>query len=293
MDVRFDHLGIAVKDIETALGFFRRTLPVKFVTEKSPDLSTDLNWCSFSVGSFKIVLIDAGHANSAVRRFVTQRGEGMHHVCLKTTHLDRLVARLETNGLRIVERRTTPDGRAMASVAPRHAHGVVFQLWQAPPAAVAEQPTPIPYRLRSGTVVQLYVDHISVAVRELEATLNFFRRQFPIHTVAETQPGYDGTFHFTGFFLDTCRIEVIAQDAQRPSGFVTRFLKRRGEGLHHLSIDVDRLDPLLEQLEADGVRIVDRASISEHWKTAFISPRSAHGVLIQFWQTPYFGHRQP
>jgi hypothetical protein len=52
-------------------------------------------------------------------------------------------------------------------------------------------------------------------------------------------------------------------------------------------IDVDRLDPLLAQLEADGVRIVDRHDFRNGRKTAFISPRSAHGVLIQFWQEPF------
>ena len=61
----------------------------------------------------------------------------------------------------------------------------------------------------------------------------------------------------------------------------------RGEGFHHISIDVDRLNPLLAQLEADGVRIVDRFDFSDDLKTAFISPRSAHGVLIQFWQQPW------
>jgi hypothetical protein len=60
-------------------------------------------------------------------------------------------------------------------------------------------------------------------------------------------------------------------------------------GFHHLSIDVDQLDPLMAQLEADGVRIVDKADIGGGWKTAFISPRSAHGVLIQFWQDPALG----
>ncbi len=293
IDLRVDHLGIAVQDIDTALGFFGSVLPITLETAKRTGCSGDFNWCSFLVGPFKVVLIEAAGADSFVRRFITKRGEGMHHVCLTTAHLDSLLAQLEAGGLRIADRRTTVDGSMTASIAPRSAHGVLFQLWQVAQAAAPERPQPISYRLRSGDVIQMYVDHLAMAVRDLETTLGFFCRHFPIRAIAETHPGYDGTFRFTSFFLDTCRIEVIAQDVQRPSGFVTRFLERRGEGLHHLSIDVDRLDPLLAQLEADGVRIVDRASISDHWKTAFISPRSAHGVLIQFWQTPYFGGREP
>jgi methylmalonyl-CoA epimerase len=175
-----------------------------------------------------------------------------------------------------------------ASISPRNAHGVLFQLWQAPQETEPDRPHVIPFRLRSGEVIQGYVDHISLAVHNLERALGFFRRCFSIGAVAEPHQGYDGTFVFTSFLLNNCKIEVIAQREDGPPGFVTRFLERRGEGLHHLSIDVDQLDPLLAQLEADGMRIVDRTDISDTWKTAFISPRSAHGVLIQFWQTPYF-----
>ena len=46
-------------------------------------------------------------------------------------------------------------------------------------------------------------------------------------------------------------------ESSRPGSFVERFLERRGEGIHHLSLEIDALDPLTERLEADGVRIVD------------------------------------
>lgn len=288
IDLRVDHLAIAVKDINTALGFFRRALPIEVETEKGLGSTGDFNWCRFSIGQFKIALIEAAHADSFVRRFIEKRGEGMHHVSLKTTQLEPLIERLATDGLRIVGQHTTKDGRLTASISPRSAHGVLFQIWQAPQETEPEGPHLIPFRLRSGEVIHLYVDHISLAVRNLETALGFFRRCFSIGVAGEPHQGYDGTFVFTSFLLNNCKIEVIAQGEHGPPGFVTRFLERRGEGLHHLSIDVDRLDPLLEQLEADGMRIVDRTNISDNWKTAFISPRSAHGVLIQFWQTPYF-----
>ena len=70
------------------------------------------------------------------------------------------------------------------------------------------------------------------------------------------------------------------------SSFVKSFLRKRGPGFHHLSIDVEELDPILEKMRSDGLRIVDEADLGNGYKTAFISPRSAHGVLIQFWQVP-------
>ena len=55
------------------------------------------------------------------------------------------------------------------------------------------------------------------------------------------------------------------------------------------TIDVDRVDLLVERLAADGVTLVAGAEIPGGRKTAFIHPRDAHGVLIQFWQEPEFG----
>ena len=60
----------------------------------------------------------------------------------------------------------------------------------------------------------------------------------------------------------------------RAGSFVDRFLATRGPGLHHWS------------LEAAGVRVVDKRELRNGQKTAFISPRSAYGVLIQLWETP-------
>jgi len=220
-----------------------------------------------------------------VRRFIDKRGEGLHHMSLEVTQLQPLLERLEADGIRIVDRCTAGDMTAFIS--PRSAHGVLMQFWQTPQITEPERPRTVRLRLRAGDVVHMRVDHVALAVRRIETTMDFFRRYFPVRFGRELHPGYDGTFFFTNFLLNAYKIELLAERPDQPPGFVSRFLERRGEGLHHISVDVDRLDPLLAQLEADGVRIVDRTDFSDEIKTAFISPRSAHGVLIQFWQTPF------
>lgn len=285
--MRVDHVSIAVKDIDAALGFFRNAFPIEMRVEKCPGYTDDFNWCDFYIGQFKLELIEAARPDSFVRRFIDKRGEGMHHISFEVGQLEPLLDRLQADGLRIVDRHQTQDGNMTAFISPRSAHGVLVQFWQVGHMTEPERPRSVPFRLRSGEVIKVRVDHVSMAVHNIETTLGFFRRYFPIRAAREPHPGYEGTFLLTNFLLNNYKIELIAQDESRSPGFVTRFLERRGEGLHHISVDVDRLDPLLAQLEGDGVRIVDRTDFSDEIKTAFISPRSAHGVLIQFWQTPH------
>jgi methylmalonyl-CoA/ethylmalonyl-CoA epimerase len=285
-DVRVDHVSVAVHDIDTALAFFRSCLPIEMRVQKRPGYTDDFNWCDFYVGQFKLELIEGTRPESFVRRFIDTRGEGLHHLSLKVDDLEPLLARLEADGIRIVDRFTGSEGQLTAFISPRSAHGVLIQFWQVPRMEEPERPRIVPFRLRSGETIQLSVDHVSMAVRSIDATLALYRRCFAIEGGDNKHPGYDGRFFLTTFLLNGYKLELIEEAAGGTAGFVSRFLARRGEGFHHISVDVDRLDPLIAQLEADGVRIVDKFDLGGGWKTAFISPRSAHGVLIQFWQDP-------
>ena len=289
MDMRVDHVSIAVNDIDTALRFFRNFLPIEMRMHKRQGYDDDFNWCDFYIGQFKLELIEARHPASFVRRFIDKRGEGLHHLSLEVTQLEPLIERLAADGVRIVDRFDGGDGDVTAFISPRSAHGVLVQFWNVDNIVAPERPHTVPFRLRTGETVLVHVNHVSMAVRSIDRTLDFYRRYFPIRAEHPKHPGYDGSFVLTTFTLNGYRIELIEPALGHEAGFVARFLDKRGEGFHHLSIDVNDLDPLLAQLEADGVRIVDRADIGGGWKTAFISPRSAHGVLIQFWQDPSLG----
>jgi len=70
---------------------------------------------------------------------------------------------------------------------------------------------------------------------------------------------------------------------------VARFLAERGEGFHHLAVHVDRLDPLVERLRDEGLRVIGEATIGGGRKTAFLHPKDGHGILLQFWQEPGLG----
>jgi len=283
-----DHVSIAVRDIDGALAFFQRHFPVVMGVPKQPGYVPEFNWCDFYIGRFKLELIESAETGSFVDRFLAKRGPGFHHWSLYTDRLEPLITRMEADGLRVVDKFDAGGGEVTAFLSPRSAYGVLVQFWQVGPTVVpAERPDVVSFQLRDGRPVRMRVDHVSIAVRDIEATLRFFETYFPFRQRRPPHPGWDGTFLVASFYVNDYKVELI-QGVPGRASFVERFIERRGEGLHHIAIDVDDLDAYAGQLEADGVRIVDRAALRNGIKTAFISPRSAFGTLIQLWQPPEF-----
>lgn len=278
-----DHVSIAVPHIDEAFAFFQRHFPIEMGVLKRPGYVPEFNWTDFYIGSFKLELIESSRADSFVERFLAKRGPGMHHWSFEATHLAPFLDRLQSDGLRIVDRFDLSDEFVTAFISPRSAHGVLLQFWQVPTLDATQRAAVVPFALHGGEQVQMRVDHVAIAVRDIDATLRFFERYFPFRLRRPAHTGWDGTFLVASFYINDYKVELIQPRPGR-DGFVQRFIERRGEGLHHLSIDIDQLDPYVAQLESAGVRVVDRQELRGGVKTAFISPRSAYGVLIQLWQ---------
>jgi methylmalonyl-CoA epimerase len=285
--LRVDHVSIAVQAIAPALDFFRRVLPIRMHQEPTPGYDGQFVWADFFVGDWKLELIESARPGSFVERFLARRGEGMHHLSIDVEQdaLDAYTAALEGEGLRIVERGDYGGGNKTAFISPRSTPGVLIQFWQVPGFRAQADDATDPIGVRDG--IRFRVDHVSFAVRSIDDTLAWFRRTFPIETRRAKHRGWDGTHNLASFWLAGTKMELL--EPVRPDGFVARFLDRRGEGFHHLAIDVDRLDVLAERLAADGIELVERAELGGGRRTGFIHPRDAHGMLVQFWEEPDFG----
>jgi methylmalonyl-CoA/ethylmalonyl-CoA epimerase len=177
--LRADHVAIAVPQIDDALAFFERHFPIDMGWKKTLGYSRDFHWCDFYIGPFKIELIEPLGGDSFVSRFLAKRGPGLHHWSFETVRIEALLARMEADGLRIVDRFEMGDEGLTAFLSPRSAHGVLIQFWKVPEIKEPERPSSGSYRLRSGEVVQMRVDHVAIAVRDIEATLGLFERYFP------------------------------------------------------------------------------------------------------------------
>ena len=129
-----------------------------------------------------------------------------------------------------------------------------------------------------------YVDHVGVAVRDLDVAMKLFQEVFQIPT-GEVRELPDQGVRATLLAVGQTRLELLEpMSVESP---VARFLERRGEGLHHLAFNVDNISEKLETLNRRGMELIDtepRPGLSG--TIAFIHPRSVHGILTELVQTP-------
>jgi LAO/AO transport system kinase len=128
--LRIDHLGIAVKSIDAALGFYAQQLGMEVaLRQRVPQ--EKVNVAMLPVGGPRIELLEATEADSVIGRFVGKRGEGLHHVALRVADLRAAVKRLKDGGARILnEPRKGAGGHEYVFVHPGSTGGVLLELIQ-------------------------------------------------------------------------------------------------------------------------------------------------------------------
>jgi methylmalonyl-CoA/ethylmalonyl-CoA epimerase len=127
------------------------------------------------------------------------------------------------------------------------------------------------------------LDHTAIAVRSIEAALPFYRDVLggdPQELSERPEKGFRAlTFRFPG----GGGVELIEPLGE--SSFLHTFLEKRGEGVHHLTFMVSDLRAAVAEARAAGLRVVDEDYADPTWQEAFISPRSAHGTIVQLAQS--------
>ena len=127
---RIDHLGIAVRSLETALQFYEQQLglPVS-LRETVPQERVKV--AMLPAGEPRIELLEATDPDSVIAKFIDKRGEGLHHVALKVPDLNATVERLKSAGARLLnDPRPGAGGHLYVFVHPSSTGGVLLELIQ-------------------------------------------------------------------------------------------------------------------------------------------------------------------
>ena len=121
--------------------------------------------------------------------------------------------------------------------------------------------------------------HIGVAVKSLEEATQLYRvlglEASPEEEVAEQK------VKLTMIGVGESRVELL--ESTDPEGPVGRFLAGKGEGIHHLALEVEDIEQALSQLKEAGLRLIDQTPRpgAHGTRVAFVHPKSAQGVLLE------------
>ena len=128
--------------------------------------------------------------------------------------------------------------------------------------------------------MKVELDHIGIAVSQLDESLKFFRDALGLEiSECEEVPSQRVRAQFVPVGTATLALlEATAEDSA-----IARFIKRKGPGLHHITLRVEDLNLVLNQLRDRGVQLIDEVPRpgAEVARVAFIHPSSAHGVLVE------------
>jgi methylmalonyl-CoA epimerase len=131
------------------------------------------------------------------------------------------------------------------------------------------------------------IDHIAIIVRDIEQALLFYRDTLGI-TPGEIKevPGEQVRIAFLPMGgPGGSEIELI--EPTTPDSSLTKFLEKRGEGLHHVCLEVENIDAALAEMQEKGAPVLDKQPrVATEGRAIFLHPRGTNGVLLELLEKP-------
>jgi len=129
------------------------------------------------------------------------------------------------------------------------------------------------------------IHHVAILVEDLAESLKFWQETLAI------QPSHVADFPSESAriaFLPLGEAEIELVQPTSPDTGLSRFLEKRGEGIHHLCVEVDDLPGMLDNLKSKDIQLInEEPRQGEDGRLyAFIHPKSTHGVLVELYQLP-------
>ena len=128
---KVEHIGIAVKDIESAIKTYETLLNTSCYKTESVE-SEGVKTAFFKTGENKIELLEATNENSAIAKFIEKKGEGIHHIAFDVDDIVSEIERLRNAGFTILNEKPKQgaDNKLICFVHPKNTNGVLIELCQ-------------------------------------------------------------------------------------------------------------------------------------------------------------------
>ena len=129
--MKIDHIGIAVKSLTEAAAIYENALGLKVNAYDQVD-EQGVRVAMLNIGESRIELLEPTGPESPIQKFMTKRGEGIHHIAITVDDIDKALKQLKAAGVRLVddEPRRGAHNTRIAFVHPSSTHGVLLELVQ-------------------------------------------------------------------------------------------------------------------------------------------------------------------
>lgn len=124
------------------------------------------------------------------------------------------------------------------------------------------------------------IDHIGVAVKNLNEAIETYKMLgFEVEEIEEVA---EQKVRVAMLPTGESRIELL--EATSPESAIAKFVEKRGEGIHHIAVNVESIEEALKKAKDAGLKLIDEKPRigAGGKKVAFVHPKSTHGVLLEF-----------
>lgn len=123
------HIGIAAADMEAALRLYAGGAGARLIG-REPSKDGTMEIAMLRLGNAFLEILSPKQGESAIRKFIESRGEGLHHVAYEVADIEGELARLKSEGYRLIDERPRPGalGSTIAFLHPKSTGGVLWEL---------------------------------------------------------------------------------------------------------------------------------------------------------------------
>lgn len=127
------------------------------------------------------------------------------------------------------------------------------------------------------------INHLGIATRRIEEALRFWEDALGLQNV-HTEVVEEQKVRVAMLPLGETRIELLEPTANDSP--ISKFLEKRGGGIHHIAVEVENIHEALERMKAKGMKLIDETPRigAEGCLIAFVHPSSTNGVLLELVQ---------
>ncbi|HEX8367952.1 MAG TPA: methylmalonyl-CoA epimerase [Pyrinomonadaceae bacterium] len=127
------------------------------------------------------------------------------------------------------------------------------------------------------------INHLGIATRGIEEALKFWENALGLENV-HSEVVEDQKVRVAMLPIGESRIELLEPTSEDSP--ISKFLEKRGGGIHHIAVEVEDIEAALLKLKSEGARLIDEQPRigAEGCLVAFVHPSSASGVLLELVQ---------